>query len=69
MKLYKIYFEVDNGCAYIMDYALIYATNSEEAVNKLSEFIIAQDFESRVSDVVYIKEFSDDIFTTKFGYK
>lgn len=69
MKLYKIYYEVDNDCAYIMDYALVYALDDKDAVDKLSKFISAKDSYSYVSKIVYIEEFKDEIFTGEFGYR
>ena len=69
MKMYKIYYEVDNGCAYIMDHALVLALDDKDAVEKLSEFISAKDNDTYVSGIVDVKEFKDEIFTGKFGYK
>lgn len=69
MKLFKIFYEVDNGCAFIVDSALVVATCEESATFALSEFISAKDSVTYISEVISVEEFGGEVFTGKFGYR
>lgn len=69
MKFYKIFYEVDNGCSFTLDTALVLATSEENAKSLLSEFICAIDSDTYISEFFSVEEFDGQIFTGKFGYR
>ena len=66
MKQYKIHYEVDTGCDHIGDIAIVKAESEIEAVEKLKSYISDTGYEHMVSDVYYVKEFTEDIYCYRF---
>ena len=69
MLLYKIEFEVDNGCSYNKDVALVMAHNAEEAIEKLRSLINSIDSETCVSKIYKTVIFDGDVFTGNHGWR
>ena len=66
MKQYKIHYEVDTGCDHIGDIAIIRAENESEAIQKLKSYIWDTGYEHMVSQVFYVKEFTEDVYCFRF---
>jgi hypothetical protein len=69
MILYKIEFEVDNGASYTKDTALVIASNSDEAKQKLKEHISSLDSETSISRIFQTQKFCNEVFTGQHGMK
>ena len=70
MKPYIIYYEVDNGCYYDKDMAIVFASNESEAVLLLKKHIdsIGCSYSYRVSNIYWAKEFHGTVFTRLFEH-
>ena len=66
MKQYKIHYEVDTGCDHIGDIAIVKAESEIEAVEKLKSYILNTGYEHMVSEIFYVKEFTEDIYCYRF---
>jgi len=66
MKLYKIHYEVDTGFEFRRDTAIVKADNEKLAIEKLETYIssIANDYS--VTEVFFVEEFIDEIFSDQF---
>jgi hypothetical protein len=69
MKYYKIYYEVDTGYDYCKDSAIVKAENKDGAIEKLINHIYNCGYDHHVSEIFYVKEFTDDIFSSRFNPK
>jgi hypothetical protein len=67
--LYKIEFDVDNGCSYTHDTALVIANSFEDAKEKLKKLINSIDSETYVSKIYKVDSFSGEVFTGKHGWR
>ena len=66
--LYRIEFEVDDGCTYGEDTALVLAQGYDEAKEKLHKYINSLDSETCISRVFSISPFEGEVFTGRHGY-
>lgn len=67
MELYMINFQVDDGCKFTDDIAIVKAHNKEEALIKLRGFINSIDSETCVSKIYNVEPFTGDIMSGKYG--
>lgn len=67
--LYRIEFEVDNGCTYDEDVAVIVANGYDEAKEKLHKYINSLNSETCISKIFNIGPFEGEVFTGRHGYK
>lgn len=66
MKLYEIFYQVDTGSELCKDYAIVGATNENDAIVKLKAYIISTGYENYVYEVFSVEEFTDDVFSGRF---
>lgn len=66
MKLYEIYYQVDTGSELCKDYAIVRATNENDAIVKLKAYILSTGYENYVYRAFYVREFNDYVFSGRF---
>lgn len=66
MKIYEIYYQVDTGSELCKDYAIIRATNENDAIVKLKAYILSTGYENYVYRVYSVEEFNDYVFSGRF---
>ena len=67
MNYYKIHYEVDTGFEYRRDTAIVKAESRDAAVEKLGAYISSIGNDYTISEVFFVTEFIDDIFSNQFN--
>lgn len=65
-NLYLIDYEVDTGCSYIRDQALVFADCKNTAKYRLSEAVEKLAHENTVTKYYSVEEFNGNVFSAKF---
>lgn len=68
-NLYKVHYEIDTGFEFRRDTAIVKAVDKKMAVEKLESFIGSIAMEYMVTEVFFVEEFVDEIFSNQFKPK
>lgn len=68
MKLYQVLYIVDTGYDHCKDIAIIKAEDEQAATEKLECYIAHSGYEHMVEKILSIKEFTGEVFSSKFRF-